>query len=166
MKLLFLTAFLLCALDVSSQNRLHFYVTHSNDTIDCEMLSYSNKRIYIAKDGKVVSLNAKKIKAFTFYSDHTYHNFVTLKNDKKRFYEEDVVGKLSLYKNYTEYNKDPYFVIVKDDKIYHISLLNCRSITGKLVADCKPVYDLWLQKKFSSYDPSIIVNLYNYYTKN
>jgi hypothetical protein len=73
-----------------------FYI---NDTIKCEIINFSNKKVNVIANRNKMSLSPKLIKSF-FHTSNGYRTFTILKNDLNNFYG-NIIGKISFYKVYT-----------------------------------------------------------------
>ena len=150
---------------VFAQKYQQFYVTHENDTIECQILDFSNKRVYLIENGKRKSYSTKVVKSFSSLNMEKYKTYTTLKNDQKNFYEESIIGPLSLYKLYrpTMYGVKSSFILVKDNKIVELIGLNARTKIANFISDCPSLYKEWTEtKKYKvATDKEMVIILYN-----
>lgn len=161
-KILFMAIFF-CSISSNAQKYRQFYVRHNNDTIQCEIINFSNKKVNLIANGIEMSLTPKLIKYFSYYTPSGSRNFTILKNDKKNFYEENIIGKLSFYKVYTSNQYTGILpVMVKNDKIVYLNVLNPRNRIAELISDCPTLLKEWNEtEKYKTSDKEEIVNLYN-----
>jgi len=140
-----------------------FYVNHKNDTIQCEIINFSNKRVNVIANGVTMSLSPKLIKSFSSYTSNEYRNFTILKNDVNNFYEENIIGKISFYKVYTSNGNSGILpVMVKNDKIVYLNVLNPRKRIAELISDCPSLLKEWNETEiYKTSDKEKIVNAYN-----
>jgi glycosyltransferase involved in cell wall biosynthesis len=140
-----------------------FYVNHRNDTIQCEIINFSNKRVNVIANGVKMSLSPKLIKSFSSYNSNGYRNFTILKNDLKNFYEVNIIGKISFYKVYTSNGYNGILpVMVKNDKIIYLNVLNPRKRIEELISDCPSLLKEWNEtENYKTSDKEKIVNAYN-----
>lgn len=135
-KILFIAIFL-CSISSNAQRHSQFYVRHNNDTVQCEIINFSNKKVNVIAHGIPMSLTPKLIKSFSYYTPEGFKNVTILKNDKKNFYEENIIGRLSFYKVYTGNQYTGILpVMVKNDKIVYLNVLNPRDRIAELISDC------------------------------
>jgi hypothetical protein len=159
MKNLTLLIFLFISLNSFSQKYSQFYVTHQNDTIECKIINFSNKKVNVFENGKRKSLKPKTIKSFSSFNGENYRTFTILKNDKKNFYEENIIGKLSYYRVYVN---NSYTVMVKEDKIVYLNALNPRKRIAELISDCPSLLKEWNETdNFPTKDKKKITEAYN-----
>jgi hypothetical protein len=161
-KILFIAIFL-CSISSNAQRHSQFYVRHNNDTVQCEIINFSNKRVNVIAHGITMSLTPKLIKSFSYYTPGGFKNVTILKNDKKNFYEENIIGRLSFYKVYTGNQYTGILpVMVKNDKIVYLNVLNPRDRIAELISDCPVLLKEWNEtEKYKTSDKEEIVNLYN-----
>lgn len=140
-----------------------FYVNHKNDTVQCEIINFSNKKVNVIAKGVTMSLSPKLIKSFSSYTSNGYRNFTILKNDVNNFYEENIIGKISFYKVYTSNGYNGTLpVMVKNDKIVYLNVLNPRKRIAELISDCPNLLKEWNEtENYKTSDKEKIVNAYN-----
>ncbi|MDQ1164424.1 hypothetical protein QE431_000742 [Flavobacterium sp. SORGH_AS 622] len=161
-KILFIVIFFYL-ISSHAQKYPQFYVRHNNDTIQCEIINFSNKKVNLIANGIKMSLTPKLIKSFSSYTPSGFRNFTILKNDKKNFYEEIIIGKLSFYKVHTGNQYAGILpVMVKNDKIVYLNVLNPRERIAELISDCPTLLKEWNDtEKYKTSDREEIVNIYN-----
>ncbi|MBW8360623.1 MAG: hypothetical protein K0M56_00390 [Kaistella sp.] len=164
MKQIFLFSLLFLGSLMYAQKKYdQFYVNHKNDTIQCEIINFSNKRVNVIANGIKMSLSPKQIKSFASHTSNGYRNFTILKNDLNNFYEENITGKLSFYKVYTSNGYTGILpVMVKNDKIVYLNVLNPRKRIAELINDCPSLLKEWNETaNYNTSDKEKIVNAYN-----
>jgi hypothetical protein len=164
MKHFFLFSLLFLGNLISAQKKYdQFYVNHKNDTIQCEIINFSNKKVNVIANGLTMSLTPKLIKYFSSYTSNGYRNFTILKNDVNNFYEENIIGKISFYKVYTSNGYNGILpVMVKNDKIVYLNVLNPRKRIAELISDCPSLLKEWNEtENYKTSDKEKIVNAYN-----
>jgi hypothetical protein len=142
-----------------------YYITNSNDTIQCEITFSNSKKLKVMVNNEKKTFRPHEIKSFTYDEDKNY-KFVSLKNDSHNFYREIIFGKLSYYEvygnNYYDGTPVSYPVMVKDDKIVWLNVINPRERVAKLISDCPELLKEWEEgSKYSLENKDAIVNAYN-----
>lgn len=164
MKQIFLFSLLFLGNLMSAQKKYdQFYVNNKNDTIKCEIINFSNKRVNVIANGAKMSLSPKLIKSFSSYTSNGYRTFTILKNDVNNFYEVNIVGKISFYKVYTSNGYNGILpVMVKNDKIVYLNVLNPRNRIAELISDCPSLLKDWNEtENYKTSDKEKIVKAYN-----
>ena len=165
MRFFLLIAFIFPSVGSICQSSNDYYVTNANDTMFCEIVQMSSKRVVVVKNGEKKKFKPNDIKFFTIKGDKDY-KIVSLANDNNNFYREVINGKLSLYHVYTNHPYDRSAavlpVMVKNGKIVYLNVVNPRKRIGHLIADCPDLYKEWIDgNKYSINDKEAIVNAYN-----
>ncbi len=180
-----LLVILLATLSVQAQKFDGYVVTNANDTINCkffirtdakdEKLPYPSsvcKKVKILSDkGEEMSFKPAQLKSFYISGTKDCDlKFVSLKEDDDEFYQELIVGKLSLYKIYFTSMYGQEFsngVILKDGKLSKIAGFGLRKKFGELIKDYPELYDKWMNSEEYRLDQfQELVGLYNEHFKN
>lgn len=141
-----------------SQSKGDYYISKSNDTIYCKIIDLGSTRVYVTVNGIREKFKPSDIKSVVF--GNSKNKFVSLTNDKDRFFREIIVGKLSYY-NTTGLASD-YPIMVKEDKIVWLNVLNPRNRISELISDCPELYKEWTEgNKYTLKDKETIVSAYN-----
>ena len=151
MRVLYLMLLVLLSTIVRAQKYGEYYVTHSNDTIQCDILNHSNLEITVSENGqKKKRLRAKDIKMYSVFKGALL-KYTLIGRDKSHFYQEKINGKLGMYEisdlNVVTYTVQNIPVLLKDDLIVRLPRgQNNRKIVSKLIADCPSVLMEWNNK--------------------
>lgn len=181
MKFLFL---LLLPLFVHSQKFDGYVVNNTNDTIRCkyfigthsdnEKIPYPStvcKKVKILSDkGEKMAFKPSQIKSFFVKGTKDCDlRFVSLEEDDSQFYQELIIGKLSLYKIYFTSLYGQEFsngVILKDGKLEKMAGFGIRKRFGELIKDYPELYDKWIKEEYKLDQFQELVGLYNEHFKN
>ena len=176
---------LLLPLFVHSQKFDGYVATNKNDTIHCKFFIKTNpadekipypssvcKKVKILSDnGEEMTFKPSQLKTFFIKGTKDCDiKFVSLKEDDDQFYQELIVGKLSLYKIYFTSMYGQEFsngVILKEGKLYKIAGFGLRKKFGELIKDYPELYDKWMNSEDYKLDQfQEVVSLYNEHFKN
>ena len=149
-----LTIFAVLISIVTNAQKFNGYVvTNANDTINCRFFIKTNptdekipypssvcKKVKILTDkGEEKAFKPSQLKSFFIKGTKDCDlKFVSLKEDDDQFYQELIVGKLSLYKIYFTSMYGQEFsngVILRDRKLYKIAGFGIRKKVGELITD-------------------------------
>lgn len=175
---------LLLPLFVHSQKFDGHVVTNTNDTIRCKFFIKTNsaddkipypssvcKKVKILTEkGEEISFKPAQLKSFLIKGTKDCDlKFVSLKEDKSEFYQELIIGKLSLYKIYFTSMYGQEFsngVILKDGKLQKIAGFGIRKKFGELIEDYPELYKKWMNEEYTLDQFQELVSLYNEHFKN
>ncbi|MCG9791027.1 hypothetical protein [Flavobacterium algicola] len=157
-KLLLFSLFLM----TNAFSQSNYYISKSNDTIRCEIIWFTSKKLKVNVNGEDKKFSPKDIMSFNFRGN----KFVSLMNDYNNFYKEIISGKLSFYNVFGNNAYDGSSIIfpimVKDDKIVWLNVINPKERIAKLISDCPELYNEWVEgSKYSLKEKEAIVNAYN-----
>lgn len=174
---------------VNAQKFSGYVVTNENDTIKCSFDVQTNlfdKTMFyqtsVLKNVKITNEKGEKAKYYpnqlkSFLIKNTKsgdYRFVSINADKyKNFYQEVIIGKISVYRSYTanaQLGAAPVekMVYLKGDKLSNeAGIFNFRSWFGKFIEDYPELYQKWMDsdnyyKKNQVFE---VVNLYNEHFK-
>ncbi|RLZ09699.1 hypothetical protein [Faecalibacter macacae] len=158
---LFLTSYLLTA-----QIQKEYYITIKNDTISGEFLDYHPKMVTFLVDEIKVKLKPKEIQSIFIKENEKLVKYVTLNNDKTNFYEEAVVGPLSLYylRTFNPYDGEKliFSILIKNNEMINVNASNSKKRIAKLIKDCPQLLKEWTQtNNYPDYDIIKITEAYN-----
>lgn len=168
----------------SAQKFNGYVVTNANDTIHCKFFIKTNptdekipypssvcKKVKILSDkGEEKAFKPSQLKSFYIKGTKDCDlKFVSLKEDDDQFYQELIIGKLSLYKIYFTSMYGQEFsngVILSDGKLYKIAGFGIRKKIGKLITDYPELYNKWMNsEEYKLEQFQEIVSLYNEHFK-
>ena len=128
-----------------------YYVTNTFDTIHCNIslmkkhidfydFSRVTKNVNLVDSEGVKTFKPHEIICFTInIPDKGIHKFVSLKEDKKNFFQEIINGKISLYKTYSLHPYDGSLAILpvalKDNKLVYLNVANRKQRVSNLLKD-------------------------------
>jgi len=179
MKKILLIGFVLLSFNLFSQTIKGFYVTNSNDTINCMFVKplsfFGNKLdvsalygpITVIENGVKKKYKPHEIKSFTVYDTNDVKYLFGSFDDEKRYFVNILIeGRLSLCNVYSTHPYDhsfwPIQAMVKDGKIVRLNVFTMHRKIGELLADCPELQKEWLEgHKYKSNDKEAIVNDYN-----
>lgn len=184
-KLLFILLLFSCS--AYAQNFPGYYVTLKQDTIKCNFILYKksyNQFDFSIISKKVILLDSEGVKKFKpneivcFWintSETEIFKFVSIKGNKKSFFQEIICGKISLYKSYATHPYDGSLAIIpvamKDNRLIYLNVINKKQRIYELLKDNEHVSEKWKAVEInnwtgSSYDTKeieIFINEYNNY---
>lgn len=180
-----LSFILLFSLFAQAQKFDGYVVTNTNDTIHCKFFIRTNsidekipypssvcKKVKILTNkGEEMNFKPSQIKSFFIKGTKDCDlKFVSLREDDDQFYQELIIGKLSLYKIYFTSMYGQEFsngVILKEGKLYKIAGFGLRKKFGELIKDYPELYDKWMNSEDYKLDQfQELVSLYNEHFKN
>lgn len=180
----FLVFILLLPLFVHSQKFDGYVVTNTNDTIRCKFFIKTNsadekipypssvcKKVKVLSDkGEEMTFKPSQLKLFFIKGTKDCDlKMVSLKEDDDQFYQELIIGKLSLYKIYFTSMYGQEFsngVILKEGKLYKIAGFGTRKKFGELIKDYPELYNKWMNEDYKLDQFQELVGLYNEHFKN
>jgi hypothetical protein len=175
---------LLLPVFVHSQKFDGYVVTNANDTIHCKFFIKTNsadekipypssvcKKVKILSyKGEEMAFKPSQLKSFFIRGTKDCDlKFVSLKEDDDQFYQELIIGKLSLYKIYFTSMYGQEFsngVILKEGKLYKIAGFGIRKKFGELIKDYPVLYNKWMNEDYKLDQFQELVGLYNEHFKN
>lgn len=166
-----------------AQYKSGIYITNTNDTVKCAILSYPDfwgkgldyralhGRLTIEVDGVKQKFKAHQIKSFEFYdlnatgSKKELVKFASMPLDKKLFVRVLNEGEMSLYHvySYHPYDKSysPIEYIIKDGVTHKIIPISYNKIIERLLIDNPAIYEKWKNGGYKKASTSDIVADYN-----
>jgi hypothetical protein len=186
-KILFVFTVVVFTANIQAQQRFNGYVvTNANDTIKCrfslEMNIFNDSLFYdsgISDRAKIFKENGEKVKylptelktVFITGPKQGDYKFVSLEQDKKHFFHEKIIGKLSYYILYKGNLgggfplQNPYFL--KDGKLLQISGFSARKKFGELIKDYPELYEKWMASNdyYKTGQFPEVIQLYNEHFK-
>ena len=178
MKRILLIGFVLLSFNLFSQTLKGFYVTNTNDTVNCTVVKplsfFGNKLdvsalygpLTVIENGVKKKFKHHEIKSFTVYDADKKYVFGSFVDEKRCFANILIEGRLSLCNVYSTHPYDhsfsPIEAMVKDGKMYRLNIFNRHRTIGELIADCPELYTEWLAgNKYKKSDTEAIVQAYN-----
>jgi hypothetical protein len=166
-----------------AQYKSGFYVTNTNDTVKCSILTQLDfwgkgldyralhGRLTIEEDGVKKKFKAHEIKSFEFYDSYATGSkkelvkFVSMPLDRKLFVRVLNEGEMSLYHvySYHPYDKSysPIEYIIKDGVTHKIIPISYKKIIERLISDNPAIYEKWKNGGYKKASTSDIVMDYN-----
>ena len=173
-RLTLIVILLLIGINSYGQYRSGFIVNNTGDTIQCEILlpnylngqvNYSTltKRIAIkTNDGskrkyKPTEISSAEIKI----SESETLRFVSIPEDRKRFFQEHEVGRLSYFTLHINNSGFPAPILRKDGKLTYLNVVNKMKKVENLISDYPELCDEWKTDKYNFTELREVVKLYN-----
>ena len=172
------------------QNLGGYYVTNENDTIKCKFDVQTNTfdslifyQTSVQKKVKIILSNGEKLKykpleIKSFFIEKTKsgnYKFVSLDIDPDYFYQEILIGRISIFYNYT-YNmqsgglpiRRTYFLKDTEFSSRETAFFNFRNWFGKFIEDFPELYQKWMDSDnyYKKNDVYEVIKIYNEHFNN
>lgn len=149
-------------------------INNNGDTISCEIYlpSYLNGQLCYSSLTKTIATitgegNIKKYrpveikKAEIEITNNKKLIFASIPEDRKEFFQENVVGKLSYLTLHISHSGFPAPILRKAGKLIYLNVINKRERVADLISDCPELYDDWVNRKYDFSQLGKIVEMYN-----